>query len=186
MYTNNRLALAGAILLSLAACDSKSPPPPAPVAANTPAPAVEPPPPATTPSACPDTPPGTRVGLMGCPCDVTVQLQFKSDTADLTPEDQSRLDQTAENLKHLHWVSGTIEGYTDSTHNAEYNQKLSEQRATAVRDYLLSKGVGDNRMKVVGYGESKPIADNSTPEGRALNRRVVMRRMDCDEHRLPE
>jgi OmpA-OmpF porin, OOP family len=123
---------------------------------------------------------------MGCPCDVTVQLQFQSDTADLTPEDQSRLDQTAENLKHLHWVSGTIEGYTDATHNPEYNQKLSERRATAVRDYLLSKGVGDDQMKVVGYGESNPIADNSTKEGRALNRRVVMRRTDCDEHKLPE
>jgi OOP family OmpA-OmpF porin len=117
---------------------------------------------------------------------MTVQLQFKSDTGDLTPEDQGRLDQAAENLTHLHWVSGTIEGYTDATHNADYNQKLSERRATTVRDYLLSKGVGDNRMKVVGYGESKPIGDNSTKEGRALNRRVVMRRMDCDEHRLAE
>jgi OmpA-OmpF porin, OOP family len=187
MYTNSRLALAGAIFLSLIGCNSKSPPPPAAVAANPPAPAlVEPQLPSTPPSACPDTPPGTRVGMMGCPCDVTVQLQFKSDTADLTPEDQSRLDQTAENLKHLHWVSGTIEGFTDATHNADYNQKLSERRATTVRDYLLSKGVGDNRMKVVGFGESNPIADNSTPEGRALNRRVVMRRLDCDEHKMAE
>ena len=86
----------------------------------------------------------------------------------------------------MHWISGTIEGYTDATHSADHNQKLSERRATTVRDYLLSKGVGDNRMKAVGYGESKPIADNSTKEGRALNRRVVMRRLDCDEHRMPE
>jgi len=189
MYTTGRLILAGAILLSLVACNSKSPPPPAPpppVAENPPPPLAEPQVPATPPSACPDVPPGTRVGPMGCPCEMTVQLQFKSDTADLTPEDQARLDQAAENLTHLHWVSGTIEGYTDATHSADHNQKLSERRATTVRDYLLSKGVGDNRMKVVGYGESKPIADNSTKEGRALNRRVVMRRMDCDEHRLPE
>jgi OmpA-OmpF porin, OOP family len=120
---------------------------------------------------------------MGCPCDMTVQLQFKSDSAELTPEDQTRLDQAAENLKRLHWISGTIEGYTDATNQAEYNQKLSERRATTVRDYLLAKGVGDDRMKVVGFGESKPIADNSTKEGRALNRRVVMRRMDCDEQK---
>ena len=157
----------------------------APVAANPPAPAIEPLP-TSTPSACPDTPPGTRVGPMGCPCEMAVQLQFKSDTADLTPEDQGRLDQAAENLKHFHWISGTIEGYTDATHNAEYNLKLSEQRATAVRDYLVSKGVGDNRMKVVGYGESKPVGDNTTEEGRAMNRRVVLRRMDCDEHKLQE
>jgi OmpA-OmpF porin, OOP family len=120
---------------------------------------------------------------MGCPCEMTVQLQFKSDSAELAPEDQVRLDQVAENLKRLHWISGTVEGYTDATQQAEANQKLSEQRAATVRDYLLSKGVGDNRMKVVGYGESKPIADNSTPEGRALNRRVVLRRMDCDEQK---
>jgi OmpA-OmpF porin, OOP family len=120
---------------------------------------------------------------MGCPCDMTVQLQFKSDSAELTPEDQTRLDQAAESLKRLHWISGTIEGHTDATNQVEYNQKLSERRATTVRDYLLAKGVGDDRMKVVGYGESKPMADNSTPEGRALNRRVVMRRMDCDEQK---
>ena len=50
-----------------------------------------------------------------------------------------------------------------------------------MRDYLLSKGVGDERMTVVGYGEAKPIADNATEEGRLQNRRVVMRRRDCDE-----
>jgi OmpA-OmpF porin, OOP family len=116
---------------------------------------------------------------MGCPCELTVQLQFKSDTAELTPEDQGRLDQAAENLRRLHWISGTIEGFTDATGQIEHNQKLSERRATTVRDYLLKRGVGDDRMKVVGYGESSPIADNSTKEGRALNRRVVMRRMDC-------
>ncbi len=67
---------------------------------------------------------------MGCPCEMTVQLQFKSDTADLTPGDQARLDQVAESLTRLHWISGTIEGYTDATHDAGYNQKLSERRAT--------------------------------------------------------
>jgi len=118
MYTTNRLILAGAILLSLVAC-SKSPPPPPPappppVAENPPPPVVEPQVPATPPSACPDVPAGTRVGPMGCPCEMTVQLQFKSDSADLTPEDQGRLDQAAENLTHLHWISGTIEGYTES------------------------------------------------------------------------
>ena len=102
MNATNRLTLAGAILLSLAACHSETPPPPAPVAATDRA--------SSPPSSCPDTPPGTKVGPMGCPCEMTVQLQFKSDTAALTPADQARLDQVAENLTRLHWVSGTIEG----------------------------------------------------------------------------
>ena len=149
--------------------------------AAAPAPAVEPAPvPEKPPSACPDTPPGVRVGPMGCPCEMTVQLQFKFDSADLTEEDQQRLDKAAETLKRLHWVSGTIEGHTDSTGAPEYNQRLSERRATTVRDYLISKGVGDERMKVVGYGETQPVADNASAEGRAQNRRVVMRRTDCD------
>jgi OmpA-OmpF porin, OOP family len=175
MNTTYRLVLAGAIVLSLATC-SKPPPPPPPVAETPAAPAAP-------PSACPDTPPGTKVGPMGCPCDMTVQLQFKSNSAELLPEDKTRLDQAAEELKRLHWVSGTIEGYTDATHHEEHNKKLSEQRATTVRDYLVSKGVGDDRMKVVGYGEENPIADNKTKEGRALNRRVVMRRTDCEEQK---
>ncbi len=175
MKNNFRLVLASAIVLSLVAC-SKPPPPPPPVAETPPAPA-------TPPSACPDTPPGTKVGPMGCPCDMTVQLQFKSNSAELLPEDKTRLDQAAEELKRLHWVSGTIEGYTDATHHEEHNQKLSEQRATTVRDYLVSKGVGDDRMKVVGFGEANPIADNKTKEGRAMNRRVVMRRTDCEEQK---
>jgi OOP family OmpA-OmpF porin len=56
----------------------------------------------------------------------------------------------------------------------EKNQTLSESRATAVKDYLVSKGVADTRMKATGYGEDKPIADNKTVAGRAKNRRTEM------------
>jgi outer membrane protein OmpA-like peptidoglycan-associated protein/outer membrane protein W len=150
-------------------------------AAVTPAPEPPPPPPAKPASACPDTPPGVRVGPMGCPCEMTVQLQFKFDSADLTDDDKQRLDRAAETLQRLHWVSGTIEGHTDSIGTAAYNQGLSERRAETVKQYLISKGVGDQRMRAVGFGETKPIADNATAEGRAQNRRVVMRRTDCDE-----
>jgi hypothetical protein len=108
---------------------------------------------------------------------IAVQVRFRG----LTDEDKARLDKAAETLQRLHWISGTIEGYTDATGKVDYNLKLSEQRATTVRDYLLSKGVGDERMTVVGYGETKPIADNATEEGRVQNRRVVLRRRDCDE-----
>jgi len=68
----------------------------------------------------------------------------------------------------------TVEGHTDSTGSTEHNQKLSERRADAVRDQLLRDGVPASRVTVKGYGESAPIADNSTPEGRQSNRRVQL------------
>ncbi|HSU33252.1 MAG TPA: OmpA family protein [Bryobacteraceae bacterium] len=67
-----------------------------------------------------------------------------------------------------------LEGYTDSTGSEEFNQKLSEQRANAVRDFLASQGVSPDSMSVVGYGESNPIASNDNATGRQLNRRVEM------------
>lgn len=67
-----------------------------------------------------------------------------------------------------------IEGYTDNTGSEQYNMKLSEQRANAVRDFLASQGIDPNSMKVVGYGEADPIASNDTAMGRQLNRRVEM------------
>lgn len=66
----------------------------------------------------------------------------------------------------------TVEGHTDYVGSVEYNQKLSERRANAVRQYLIEKGIASSRIRVVGYGELRPIADNKTVEGRAINRRV--------------
>lgn len=67
-----------------------------------------------------------------------------------------------------------IEGYTDSTGTMELNQKLSEQRANAVRDFLLNQGVNTNNMTAVGYGVNYPVASNDTAAGRKLNRRVEL------------
>jgi OOP family OmpA-OmpF porin len=120
---------------------------------------------------------------MGCSCDVTVQLQFKFNSAELTDEDVKTLTGTAENLRRLNWISGVAEGHTDSTGPEAFNQVLSERRAQSVIDFLGSQGVGAARIRAVGFGESKPIADNATREGRAENRRVVLRRTDCDEAR---
>jgi outer membrane protein OmpA-like peptidoglycan-associated protein len=66
----------------------------------------------------------------------------------------------------------TVEGHTDSIGSDQYNQKLSERRATAVRKYLIERGIASSRIRVVGYGEQRPIADNKTREGRAINRRA--------------
>ena len=65
-----------------------------------------------------------------------------------------------------------IEGFTDSTGSAEFNQGLSERRALAVRSALVDAGVSPQRISTEGYGMARPVADNSTPEGRQRNRRV--------------
>ena len=67
-----------------------------------------------------------------------------------------------------------VEGYTDSTGTAEFNQKLSEQRANAVRDFLLNQGLNTNNMTAVGYGPNYPVAANDTAAGRQQNRRVEL------------
>lgn len=67
-----------------------------------------------------------------------------------------------------------VEGHTDNMGSDAYNQKLSEQRADAVRDYLIQKGIASARIQIKGYGESRPIADNKTPEGQAQNRRAEL------------
>jgi outer membrane protein OmpA-like peptidoglycan-associated protein len=68
-----------------------------------------------------------------------------------------------------------IEGHTDSTGEADYNQELSERRAQSVVQYLVSHGVDAQRPQAVGRGESDAVADNETPEGRQQNRRVVIK-----------
>jgi outer membrane protein OmpA-like peptidoglycan-associated protein len=111
-----------------------------------------------------------------------LRTHFAFDSATLTAEDKTALDQLATLLLNpkLHFVTGEIHGYTDNTGKPEYNVGLSKRRAQAVADYLKSKGVqfGD-RFAVQGFGEERPIADNSTAEGRAQNRRVSIHRTDC-------
>lgn len=130
---------------------------------------------------CPDTPRGTRVGPQGCPCDLTLKLNFAFDSSALTDSDKAQLDAAVAELKRLNWTSGVIEGHTDSIGSDAYNQKLSERRAATVREYLIAQGIAESRMAPTGFGESQPVADNKTADGRAENRRVVLRRTDCDK-----
>jgi len=81
------------------------------------------------------------------------------------------LDQSVAYLKEHSSTPVTVKGHTDYKGSDEYNQKLSERRANAVRDYLIQKGIASSRIQMVGYGEHRPIADNKTAEGRAMNRR---------------
>jgi outer membrane protein OmpA-like peptidoglycan-associated protein len=115
----------------------------------------------------------------GCACDVTVQLHFKSASAEITEVDAIALSSLADQLRHVPALAGEIGGHTDSQGSDAYNVDLSRRRALAVRDYLTARGLPTAQLAVAGYGESQPIADNATPEGRAQNRRVVIRRTSC-------
>jgi outer membrane protein OmpA-like peptidoglycan-associated protein len=84
------------------------------------------------------------------------------------------LDQQVAYLKDSPALPVMVKGHTDYMGSDEYNQKLSERRANAVRDYLIQKGIASSRIQAVGYSEHRPIADNKTAEGRALNRRAEL------------
>jgi len=99
-------------------------------------------------------------------------VQFKVGKATLLPSSFPILDQIAEIMKKYPNYRLIILGHTDATGSAVMNQRLSERRAKACYEYLISRGIPPSRMRYAGYGETRPIADNDTPEGRALNRRV--------------
>ena len=145
-------------------------PAPAPVAAAPPkpepAPAKVAPAPAPKPVAVPPKPKRIIV-LQG--------TNFSFDSAELTPETRAILDEQAAVLEKESDVKVKIEGYTDSTGPEEYNQGLSERRAKAVEEYMISKGISTDRLEIMGYGPSSPIAPNDTKEGRAKNRRVELK-----------
>jgi outer membrane protein OmpA-like peptidoglycan-associated protein len=92
----------------------------------------------------------------------------------LKPEAREKLAKVSGILLAYPNLKLQVEGYTDNIGSDDYNQKLSEERADAVRDYLVSQSVSDANISAAGYGKSNPIADNSTNAGRAQNRRVQM------------
>src|SRR4029079_5710744 len=100
------------------------------------------------------------------------KVQFVTGSAKLTKSAMAELDKGAHILKDTPKINISIEGHTDNTGSAAGNQKLSEQRAAAVKAYLVKKGISADRMVAVGYGQTQPIADNKTAAGRATNRRV--------------
>ena len=97
---------------------------------------------------------------------------FAFNKAELSAQAAPRLDKLASFLKQFPDRKLLIEGYTDSVGGDSYNQDLSERRAQAVRDALVSRGVDASRITARGYGKAHPVADNASPEGRAMNRRV--------------
>src|SRR5690606_32712797 len=122
----------------------------------------------------------------GCPDEVIKKGEklilkgvfFKTASAELTPESLPTLDKLAEQLTTFPEVKLEVQGHTDNVGSAAVNKRLSGKRAQSVVDYLVSKGIAKERLKAFGYGPAKPIGDNKTEEGRAMNRRVELLRND--------
>ena len=102
-------------------------------------------------------------------------VTFDLGSHDLRPGLYNELDRIARIMIKYPQTSIIVEGHTDSTGSESYNQKLSERRATSVKSLLVQRAVQDYRVNTVGYGESRPLATNSTPAGRQMNRRVEIR-----------
>jgi outer membrane protein OmpA-like peptidoglycan-associated protein len=121
--------------------------------------------------------------LAGKTCHVELHgVYFNSGSAVLLDESEPMLKQVAEVVKASPEAQLTIEGHTDNVGSAEYNQKLSEQRAAAVRDALVNHyGVPAARLSAKGYGLTRPVETNATVQGRARNRRVELAR-PCAAH----
>lgn len=101
-------------------------------------------------------------------------ITFSFDDAALSSNFMPTLDKLASTMNQYNQNSITIAGHTDSKGAASYNMDLSRKRAYAVANYLTARGVASNRIQVVAYGQSRPIADNNTDYGRQQNRRVEL------------
>jgi OOP family OmpA-OmpF porin len=134
---------------------------------------------------CPGTPHGVRVDALGCPAPVASSapaprlilrdVVFETGSATLTAGAKASLGLTATSLANTPGVRLEVAGYTDDTGSRAGNERLSLERALAVRAYLVSTGVPADQLTAKGYGPADPIATNATAAGRALNRRVELR-----------
>ncbi|MDW8467024.1 MAG: OmpA family protein [Chloroherpetonaceae bacterium] len=105
---------------------------------------------------------------------VALYINFDVGKDIIKPESQPIIDEVVKLLRENPSLKLSIEGHTDDTGTPEGNQRLSEMRAKAVMNALVSRGIDAKRLSAVGYGRTKPIADNATEEGRAKNRRVEL------------
>lgn len=143
-----------------------------------PLPPRETPPPAPAPE-----PLATPVPAPKAPdaCTSVVRLEgvhFANDSAEISTQAAAALNDTVAVLKGCPERRASLNAYTDSSGSDAYNQKLSQRRAESVRTYLVGQGIAATRIEARGLGESNPVADNGTPEGRAENRRVEIEPID--------
>ena len=116
----------------------------------------------------------TRVGndiILNMPSNIT----FDTDQSAIKPRFYDTLNSVAIVLNEFNRTLVDVTGHTDSTGSASHNQQLSERRAASVAEYLVAQGNNPKRFQVLGMGQNEPVASNTTPEGRAQNRRVEIR-----------
>lgn len=121
---------------------------------------------------CPNTSKKFMVNEDGCEKSFNFEANFDTDKAIIKDEFKPRVESFAKFLKENAY-DVEIQGHTDDKASDAYNQKLSQKRANAIKEYLVKQGIDTKRISTVGYGESKPIATNKTEEGRYKNRRVI-------------
>ena len=130
---------------------------------------------------CPDTPKGVKVDKDGCPIpqkavekvSIALAVQFDTGKADIKPQYREQIKKVGDFMKTYPETTAVIEGHTDNVGREESNLRLSTKRAESVRTYLIENfGIAANRLTARGYGSSRPVADNATPEGRQKNRRI--------------
>lgn len=146
------------------ACSVAAPPAPAP---------LPPPPPEPVAAPAPPPPPPPKAVMKDDKIELTETIEFETDSDKLLPSSEKILDEVVVIMKeHTDIKKIRVEGYTDSTATKEHNLKLSQQRADAVKAYLTGHGIEEKRLKTKGLGQTNPVGDNKTEEGRHQNRRV--------------
>ncbi|HMA65405.1 MAG TPA: OmpA family protein, partial [Chitinispirillaceae bacterium] len=103
---------------------------------------------------------------------IALDILFDTGKSTIKPESQDIVNEIFNLLKNNVSLKVSIEGHTDNVGDAAGNKKLSEQRAKAVIDFLITKGISKERLSSIGWGQEKPVADNRTEDGRSKNRRV--------------
>ena len=132
---------------------------------------------------CPNTPSEVEVKSDGCPRvkklkkgeSIRVRVYFETGKWDITPQGAKDLEGAFQTLKAYPEMRVEVEGHTDSRGTEQYNRELSIKRAQSVKSWLVSRGIASSRLETIGYGESRPVDTNETPEGRANNRRIEFR-----------
>lgn len=151
------------------------PPPPPPPAATDPAPtpSASASTPAPTPTTTPTTDPTAKPVLKKDRLEIPGQIVFENASAVLKPESDAAINQLKQYLDDTPRVTKLrIEGHTDNSGTPEANETLSGKRALAVKTALVAKGIKPERLLAVGFGQNKPIADNTTEDGKSKNRRT--------------
>ncbi|NIO15887.1 MAG: OmpA family protein [Deltaproteobacteria bacterium] len=130
---------------------------------------------------CPETAAGEKVDETGCvvpekkEVSMTLNVEFDKNSAEVKDTYGPLLEKAADFMKKYPETAAVIEGHTDSTGRAEYNLAISQKRADSVKNYLVERfEIDPSRIKAVGFGETRPVADNKTKEGRERNRRVLV------------